>query len=311
MTELAVKLWKGGAVKTAGPLLFGYEKNRGNYRLRVKAVDEWEGLTIRVCWHPPDRRDPPASLVREDGTVEVPARVTVCPGEGKITFEGTDGTRTVTSADVPYRVAGNSGTDDGTMPEPGTPAWQEFAKPVLEAADDVENAKQYAEKNIRDLDSARTAALGELDETKRTALEEMGEEAEKRCEDIRQTAAKTLEGYTGGYYHSYETVLPTDGWRELDAPVGRYWYACDIAIEGCDSSLVPMGTLTLDEAGETEKANIATVLQTVEGGIRFFAAAPVSVDVRVLVTLFAKGAASMVQATEEETDRMLDEIYKA
>ena len=56
--------------------------------------------------------------------MEVPALITAVPGEGRITFEGTDGTRTLTSADVCYCVAENSGTEDSTLPQPGTPAWQ-------------------------------------------------------------------------------------------------------------------------------------------------------------------------------------------
>ena len=39
---------------------------------------------------------------------------------------GSDGTKTVTSADLRYRVSANSGTEDGTEPEPGTPAWQQL-----------------------------------------------------------------------------------------------------------------------------------------------------------------------------------------
>ena len=54
--------------------------------------------------------------------------VTAQPGTGCITFEGTDGTKTVTSADLRYRVSANSGTEDGTLPEPGTPAWEEFLR---------------------------------------------------------------------------------------------------------------------------------------------------------------------------------------
>lgn len=69
------------------------------------------------------------------------------------------------------------------------------------------------------------------------------------------------------------------------------------------------GTLTLDTAGEVEKANLATVLQTVEGGVRFYAAIPPKVNIRAFVTLFAKGTASMQQASAEEVQRMLDEIF--
>lgn len=54
----------------------------------------------------------------------VPAAVTAVPGVGCITFEGTDGSRTVTSADVRCKVCANSGTAEGTMPAPDTPAWE-------------------------------------------------------------------------------------------------------------------------------------------------------------------------------------------
>ena len=137
------------------------------------------------------------------------------------------------------------------------------------------------------------------------------EEAEKTAQELKDLVGTTLKDYTGGYYRSYEAVLPADGWVPLEEPVGRFWYACNVAIEGCTSAMVPMGNLTLDEAGETEKANIATVRETVEGSVRFFAAMPVSVDIRVLVTLFAKGTSSMTQASEEEVDTVIDEIFES
>ena len=46
------------------------------------------------------------------------------PGAGCLTFEGTDGSRTVTSADVRCKVCANSGTAEGAMPAPATPAWE-------------------------------------------------------------------------------------------------------------------------------------------------------------------------------------------
>lgn len=128
MVEKQIFLSPAGTVKTAGyeqPLRLGYAKSRGIYRLTVTASGEWAGLTIRAFWHVPGGTDPPASLV-EDGMVEVPALVTALPGSGCITFEGTDGNRTLTSGDLAYCVSSNSGTEDGTMPEPGTPAWQAF-----------------------------------------------------------------------------------------------------------------------------------------------------------------------------------------
>lgn len=147
MIELSVSLASNGAAKLAGyeqMLRLGYTKNRGVYRLRVDATGEWEGLTIRAFWHTSDGKDPPASLV-VDGYVDVPASVTAQPGNGCITFEGSDGTKTVTSADLRYRVSANSGTEDGTTPEPGTPAWQQLVDAVHTDATAAEQAKTDAQ----------------------------------------------------------------------------------------------------------------------------------------------------------------------
>lgn len=135
MIEYKLSLASSGAVKTPGSmdaLQLGYSRNCGVYRLRVSTADEWKGMTLRAFWHTPGG-SPPASLVK-DGVVEVPALVTAVPGEGCITFEGSDGVRTLTSADLRYRVAANSGTEDGTLPPPGTPAcsswWVRWKGPV-------------------------------------------------------------------------------------------------------------------------------------------------------------------------------------
>ena len=113
----------------SGGLLLGYAHNAGVYRLRVVCSGEWDGTTVVAFWHLPGPAGPLSTLVA-DGAVEVPALVTAQGGSGTVTFEGSDGTRTVTSASVPYRVLTNSGTTDPTLPEPGTPAWQQFLQQV-------------------------------------------------------------------------------------------------------------------------------------------------------------------------------------
>ena len=126
MIERQIHLSSGGGAALQGYdglLRFGYTKNRGIYALRVEADGEWQGMTLRAFWHLPEGNAAPSTLVA-NGLVEVPALITAVPGEGRITFEGTDGTRTLTSADVCYCVAENSGTEDSTLPQPGTPAWQ-------------------------------------------------------------------------------------------------------------------------------------------------------------------------------------------
>lgn len=159
MIELPVTLTStGGAVSFASPMTLGYTKNKGVYRLLVTAEGEWEDLTIRCFWHLPGGTDPASSLV-QDGFVDVPASVTAQPGTGCITFEGSDGEKTVTSADLRYKVGSNSGTEDGTMPEPGAPAWEQL---VGEVEKNTAAALEAVQKQIGDLNNLTTKAKENL-----------------------------------------------------------------------------------------------------------------------------------------------------
>lgn len=173
MIEQSVSLASNGVVKVPGYeqlVRFGYTKNRGVYRLHVDATGEWEGLAIRCFWHVPDGKDPASSLV-VDGYVAVPASVTAQPGNGCITFEGSDGTKTVTSADLRYRVAANSGTEDGTAPEPGTPAWQQLVDAVRTDATAAEQAKTDAQTAAREADTS----AGNADQSAQEAADSLQE----------------------------------------------------------------------------------------------------------------------------------------
>ena len=160
MIELSVSLASNGVVKVPGYeqlVRFGYTKNRGVYCLAVTASGEWEGLAIRAFWHVPDGKDPASSLVT-DGSVDVPASVTAQPGNGCIVFEGSDGAKTVTSADLRYRVSANSGTEDGTTPEPGTPAWQQFVDAVKGSSASAVQAAKDAATSAASADTSASAA---------------------------------------------------------------------------------------------------------------------------------------------------------
>lgn len=173
MIELSVSLASNGVVKVPGYerlARFGYTKNRGVYRLHVDATGEWEGLTIRAFWHVPDGKDPVSSLV-VDGSVDVPASVTAQPGNGCITFEGSDGTKTVTSADLRYHVSANSGTEDGTEPEPGTPAWQQLVDAVHTDATTAEQAKTDAQTAA----SEAATSAGNADQSAQEAADSLQE----------------------------------------------------------------------------------------------------------------------------------------
>ena len=184
MIELSVSLASNGVVKVPGyeqMVRFGYTKNRGVYRLTVTASGEWEGLTIRAFWHVPGGKDPASSLVA-DGSVAVPASVTAQPGSGCVTFEGSDGTKTVTSADLRYRVAANSGTEDGTMPEPDSPAWQQLVDAVHKDATAAEQAKTDAQTAARQAGAAAQKAAA----------------SEKAAGDAQKKAAESLQELKDG-----------------------------------------------------------------------------------------------------------------
>lgn len=192
MIELPVTLTStGGAVSFASPVTLGYTKNKGVYRLLITAEGEWEGLTIRCFWHLPGGTDPASSLV-QDGAVDVPASVTAHPGNGCITFEGSDGVKTVTSADLRYRVGSNSGTEDGTMPEPGTPAWEQLVSETKANADAAERAKNDAQAAAEGVKTA--AAKADEAAQKAEGAAQRAEAAQKATEQAEAAAAESIAG---------------------------------------------------------------------------------------------------------------------
>ena len=204
MIEQSVSLASNGIIKVPGYeqlVRFGYTKNRGVYRLHVDATGEWEGLAIRCFWHVPDGKAPASSLV-VDGYVAVPASVTAQPGSGCITFEGSDGAKVMTSADLRYRVSANSGTEDGTEPEPGTPAWQQLVDAVHADATAAEQAKTDAQTAAQQAGASAKEAGQALSDTitaKEDALVAIGTAqatATKAVDAARVEALKQVEAST-------------------------------------------------------------------------------------------------------------------
>lgn len=205
MIEQSVSLASNGTAKLPGYeqlVRFGYTKNRGVYRLHVDATGEWEGLTVRAFWHVPGGKDPVSSLVADDGYVDVPASVTAQPGSGCITFEGSDGAKVMTSADLRYRVSANSGTEGGTEPEPGTPAWQQLVGAVHTDATAAEQAKADAQTAAQQAGvSAKNAwqALSDTITAKEDALKAIGDKqtaATQAVDTARDKALKQVEAST-------------------------------------------------------------------------------------------------------------------
>ena len=160
MNEMTIRLDKNGAAAVpGGQLLLGYAGNRGNYRLCIEQRGEWKGLTVCAHWHTPGAS---AATLVENGVLTVPAAVTAVPGTGCITFEGTDGSRTVTSADVRCRVCANSGTAEGALPAADTPAWEALVK-RLGAGGISAAGKQALLTVLRTLAAGNDAAMAGCD----------------------------------------------------------------------------------------------------------------------------------------------------
>ncbi len=228
MIEQSVSLASNGVVKVPGynqMLRFGYAQNRGVYRLAVTASGEWEGLTIRAFWHVPDGKDPASSLV-VDGYVDVPAGVTAQSGNGCITFEGSDGTKTVTSADLRYHVSANSGTENGTESEPGTPAWQQLVDAVHTVATTAEQAKtdaqtaaQQAGQALSDTITAKEDALKAIGDKQTSATQAVDTARDKALQQVEasteaaQTAASEAATSAGSASQSAQEAV--DSLQEL------------------------------------------------------------------------------------------------
>lgn len=260
MNEMNIRLERNGAAAVpGGQLLLGYAGNRGVYRLRIDATGEWEGLAIRCFWHVPDGKNPASSLV-VDGSVDVPASVTAQPGSGCVTFEGSDGTKTVTSADLHYRVSANSGTEDGTTPEPGTPAWQQLMDAVHTDATAAEQAKtdaqtaaqqagasaQKAGQALSDTITAKEDALKAIGDKQTTATQAVDTARDKALQQVEastkaaQTAANEAATSAGNANQSAQEAA--DSLRELKDGIANGNFKGEKGEKGDTGDIGPQGT---------------------------------------------------------------------
>ena len=261
MIEFPLTLTSDGSVQLPGhafALALGYTKNRGVYRLAVTASGEWEGLTIRAFWHVPDGKGPASSLV-VDGYVAVPASVTAQPGSGCITFEGSDGAKTVTSADLRYRVSANSGTEDGTEPEPGTPAWQQLVDAVHTDAAAAEQAKTDAQtaaeqsgasaekagQALSDTITAKEDALKAIGDKQTTATQAVDTARDKALQQVdasteaAQTAASEAAASAGSASQSAQEAA--DSLQELKDGIASGDFKGEKGDKGDTGSIGPVG----------------------------------------------------------------------
>ena len=134
-------------------IYFGYQKNANIYRLHIVRSKVWQNLTVRAFFHTANKQDPPAQLFVGD-YVNVPALITATTVGGVITIEGTDGMKALTTADIPYIVSENSGVEDGTTPEPPSPAWVQLVAEINAEAEAAKAAAKIANESAIKAQSA-------------------------------------------------------------------------------------------------------------------------------------------------------------
>lgn len=178
MQEFTVQLFDDGSAQIGGTganleLRFGYSKNAHMYSVKFIRSKEWEDLYIRVHFHPEADIYDVEPVLAQNNIVNIPATVTSMPGEGKLTIEGTDGYKTITSADIPYRVSENSGIDSETDPEPGESSFQQFVDAVKEDAKSAEQAAKDAESALAETKEAASLALTDIETARTNAISDI------------------------------------------------------------------------------------------------------------------------------------------
>lgn len=161
MTELNLILSKNGQAQLAdgsNTLNMGYEGNKSVYALRISPRDEWANLTISAYWHTPNKEVTPPATLFSNNVANVPAIVTAISGEGKVTFQGIRNGVVVTSADVPYTVGENSGTEMTSLPDPGSTTWEQLVAATQASADQAKQAQAATEKAATSLSAVLTAS---------------------------------------------------------------------------------------------------------------------------------------------------------
>ena len=208
MQEFTVQLFDDGSAQIGGTganleLRFGYSKNAHMYSVKFIRSKEWEDLYIRVHFHPEADIYDVDPVFAQNNIVNIPAMVTSMPGKGKLTIEGTDGYKTITSADIPYRVSENSGIDSETDPEPGESSFQQFvdavkedAKTAEQAAKDAESAlaetKEAASLALSDIETARTNAISDIEKIESEVKGEIQEDVDS-AKSSAEAASKSAE----------------------------------------------------------------------------------------------------------------------
>lgn len=87
---------------------------------------------------------------------------------------------------------------------------------------------------------------------------------------------------------SYELTLPVTDWKQMEAPVGPNRYCCDVPVAGCLATLTPLATTGLENFEAATPAGLASVVETYDGFVRFYAVRQPEANIDVILMLLRK-----------------------
>lgn len=183
--EITLSGYKAGCKETA--LQLGVRGSSGMERLHITPLGAWAGMTITATFHNGENQSEPR-VVNPAGYVAVPAIATQqADKNSRIVFYGTDGTSSVYTADIRYRVEDRSDTDiESAAKDPGKNAFEQYIQQTENARDTALQAAQNARE------SARGAGTG-------------AESAQSAASEAAQSAA-AAQGYAGQAKQSAQTA---------------------------------------------------------------------------------------------------------
>lgn len=99
---------------------------------------------------------------------------------------------------------------------------------------------------------------------------------------------------------SYELTLPVRDWVKMESAIGPNQYYCDVEVPGCLSTMTPLGTTALENFEAASPAGLASMIETCDGHVRFYAVRKPTVNIDVIVALIKKEEPVNTPATRDK-----------
>jgi hypothetical protein len=99
---------------------------------------------------------------------------------------------------------------------------------------------------------------------------------------------------------SYELTLPVRDWVKMESAIGPNQYYCDVEVPGCLSTMTPLGTTALENFEAASPAGLASMIETCDGHVRFYAVRKPTANIDVIVALIKKEEPVNTPATRDK-----------